>query len=43
MESWNASTAYLREITDATRKRRLVAIAEKQVASGGRVRRFPSF
>lgn len=39
VESWDASTFYLREVMVLTRKKRLIAIAEKQ---GGSVRLFRS-
>jgi len=43
VESWNGSTAYLREITTMARKKRLIALAEEQVANRGRDRLFPNF
>lgn len=43
VESWNGSSAYLREITTMARKKRLIAIAEEQVVSSGRARLFPHF
>jgi hypothetical protein len=43
VESWNASAAYLREITDLSRKNRLVALAQEQVANGGNGRLLPNF
>lgn len=34
VETWKASTAYLSEVTDLARKRRLIASAKEQVGSG---------
>ena len=43
VESWNASTAYLREITDLARKKKVIDIAKQQVGHGGGVHPFRCF
>jgi len=43
VESWDASTAHLREVTDLARKKRLMETAKEQTANAGRAHPFQSF